>query len=64
MSDIFIEVKYALSRYVLGQVIFGVDLLDMFYKPAIVKQVVCQVRDPLLELMCERRRIQVWKAGR
>ncbi len=56
-----IEVKHALDRPVLGQVIAGADLLEMEYAPAEVdKVVVCKVGDPVLEAVCERRGIAVF----
>jgi hypothetical protein len=56
-----IEVKYSLGRPVLGQVIFGADLLEMEYKPTHIKQVViCEVGDPVLEMLCKKRNIEVW----
>jgi hypothetical protein len=54
-----IEVKRWLDRIVLGQVIIGGDLLEMDYAPAEVDQVVvCEVGDPVLEAVCERRGIR------
>ena len=56
-----IEVKDWLDRLVLGQVIIGADLLKMEYSPAQIKQVViCEVGDPVLEMVCEKRNIEVW----
>jgi hypothetical protein len=56
-----IEVKRSLNRPVLGQVIAGADLLEMEYAPAKVDQVVvCEVGDPVLEAVCERRGIVVF----
>ncbi len=56
-----IEVKRSLDRPVLGQVIAGADLLEMEYAPAEVDQVVvCEVGDPVLEAVCERRGIVVF----
>lgn len=40
----------------IGQVIAGADVLEMEYAPAEVDQVVvCEVGDPVLEAVCERR---------
>lgn len=59
-----IEVKSGLGRYVIGQVIIGADLLKMEYEPSSIDQViVCQVGDPLLEMVCDNRGIKVWIAG-
>ena len=56
-----IEVKQDLNRPVLGQVIAGADLLEMEYAPAQVDPVVvCEVGDPALEAVCERRGIAVF----
>ena len=56
-----IEVKRWLDRPVVGQVIVGADLLEMEYAPAEVDQVVvCEVGDPVLEAVCERRGIVVF----
>ena len=56
-----VEVKYSLDRVVLGQVIIGADLLAMEYAPAKIQQVVvCEVGDPVLELVCQKRGIKVW----
>ena len=56
-----IEVKYALDRVVLGEVIIGADLLEMDYSPNKVKHfVICEVGDPVLEKVCEKRNIKVW----
>ena len=55
-----VEAKRELNRLVLGQVIIGADLLEMEYGPAEVDQVVvCEVGDPVLELLCARRGIAV-----
>ena len=57
-----IEVKCSLNRPVIGQVIAGADVLEMEYAPAEVDQVVvCEVGDPLLEAVCERRGIVVFR---
>jgi len=59
-----IEAKRKLNRLVIGQSIVGADLLDLDYLPYSIKQVIiCEVGDPLLEMICERRGIKVWKAG-
>jgi hypothetical protein len=56
-----IEVKHSLDRVVLGQVIIGSDLLEMEYSPFQIKQVViCEVGDPVLEVVCKKRDIKVW----
>jgi hypothetical protein len=56
-----IEVKQDLNRPVIGQVIAGADLLEMEYAPAQVDPVVvCEVGDPALEAVCERRGIAVF----
>ena len=56
-----IEVKHSLDRVVLGQVIIGADLLEIEYNLANIKQVViCEVGDPVLEVVCEKRNIEVW----
>jgi hypothetical protein len=56
-----IEVKQDLNKDVLGQVIAGADLLEMEYAPAQVDPVVvCEVGDPALEAVCERRGIAVF----
>ena len=59
-----IEAKLKLNRLVIGQSIVGADLLDLDYQPYSIKQVIlCAVGDPLLEMICERRGIKVWKSG-
>jgi hypothetical protein len=56
-----LEVKRALDRVVLGQVIIGADLLEIVYSPTKIDQVViCEVGDPALETVCDRRGIKVW----
>lgn len=56
-----LEVKRSLDRVVLGQVIIGADLLEIEYAPAKIAQVViCEVGDPALETVCDRRGIKVW----
>jgi hypothetical protein len=56
-----IEIKHSLNRVVLGQVIIGADLLEMEYNLTNVKQVViCEVGDPVLEMVCKKRNIKVW----
>jgi hypothetical protein len=56
-----LEVKRALDRVVLGQVIIGADLLEIEYAPTKIDQVViCEVGDPALEAVCDRRGIKVW----
>lgn len=56
-----IEVKHALDRIVLGQVIIGADLIEMEYNLSNVGQVViCEIGDPVLEAVCKRRNIEVW----
>lgn len=56
-----LEVKRALDRVVLGQVIIGADLLEIEYASTKVDQVViCEAGDPALEMVCERRGIKVW----
>lgn len=59
-----IEAKLNLNRLVIGQSIVGADLLNLDYQPYSIKQVIlCEIGDPLLEMICERRGIKVWKAG-
>ena len=56
-----LEVKRSLDRVVLGQVIIGADLLEIEYAPTKIDQVViCEVGDPVLETVCDRRGIKVW----
>jgi hypothetical protein len=56
-----VEVKRSLDRVVLGQVIIGAALLEMEYEPSKIDQVViCEVGDPVLETVCDRRGIKVW----
>jgi hypothetical protein len=56
-----LEVKRALDRVVLGQVIIGADLLEIEYAPTKIDQVViCEMGDPALETVCDRRSIKVW----
>lgn len=56
-----LEVKRALDRVVLGQVIIGADLLEIEYAPTKIDQVViCEMGDPALETVCDRRGIKVW----
>lgn len=57
-----IEIKRALDRVVLGQVIIGADLLELEYAPATIEQtVVCEEGDPVLESVCDKRGIKVWR---
>lgn len=57
-----IEVKRALDRFVLGQVIIGADLLELEYAPANIEQtVVCEDADPALKCVCDKRGIKVWR---
>lgn len=59
-----IEIKEKLGRYVIGQAIIGVDLLELRYGDVDADAVIlCRVGDPLLEMICQRHAIQVWKAG-
>ena len=56
-----VEVKHALDRVVLGQVIIGSDLLEMEYAPNKIDLViVCDYGDPVLQMVCDRRGIEVW----
>lgn|SRR5215203_483681 len=56
-----VEVKRALDRVVLGQVIIGSDLLEIEYAPNKIDQVVvCEKGDPVLQMVCDRRGIKVW----
>lgn len=56
-----VEVKRALDRVVLGQVIIGADLLEMEFAPTKVNEVVvCEVSDPVLEMVCNKRGVKVW----
>lgn len=57
-----IEIKRTLNRVVLGQVIVGADLFELEYSPATINQtVVCGAGDPVLEWVCNKRDITVWK---
>ena len=57
-----IEIKRSLDRVVLGQVIIGADLLELEYAPATIEQtVVCEEGDPVLEYVCDKRGIKVWR---
>ncbi len=59
-----IEAKRKLSRQIIGQSIVGADLLTFGYQPHSINQVIlCEIGDPLLEMICERRGIKVWKSG-
>lgn len=56
-----IEVKTRLGRYVIGQAIIGVDLLELALQPKQVHSiVVCKIGDPVLELICQKRGVKVW----
>jgi hypothetical protein len=56
-----IEVKTRLGRYVIGQAIIGVDLLELASQPKQVHSVVvCKIGDPLMELLCQKRNVKVW----
>jgi hypothetical protein len=56
-----VEVKRALDRVVLGQVIIGSDLFELEYAPNKIDQiVVCEEGDPALQMVCDRRGIKVW----
>ena len=55
-----IEAKRKLNRPVIGQAIVGKDLLHMEYRPTSVRRViVCGRGDPVLEIICRKRRISV-----
>lgn len=57
-----IEIKRSLDRVVLGQVIIGADLLELEYAPATIEQtVLCKEGDPVLEYVCDKRGIKVWR---
>jgi len=60
-----IEIKRSLDRVVLGQVIIGADLLEMEYNLTNVGQVVLyEIGDPVLEAVCKKRNIEVWKPAK
>ena len=55
-----IEVDDSLGRYVIGQALVGSDILALEYEPnTICPVVVCAVGDPLMEMVCRRRGINV-----
>lgn len=59
-----IEIKYSLDRLVIGQSIVGADLMEMEYGTRNIRQVIlCEVGDPLLELVCKKRGIKVYEFG-
>jgi hypothetical protein len=56
-----IEVKKRLWRSVIGQIIGGTELLEIQYHPTKIHQVViCKYGDPLLEMICKKRKNKVW----
>lgn len=56
-----IEVKKKLNRLVIGQVIVGVDMFERQYGITKIKPVIlCQIGDPALEWVCEKRGISVY----
>ncbi len=60
-----IEIKSSLDRLVIGQSIVGADLMEMEYETKHIHQVIlCEVGDPLLELVCKKRGIKVYELGR
>ena len=55
-----IEVKKNLSRYVIGQVIAGLDMMERQYAlKEIIPVILCKEGDPALEWVCEKRGIVV-----
>lgn len=60
-----IEVKKSLNRPVVGQGLVGADMFRMEYHVAKVTPViVVGTTDPAIEIVCEKRGIEVWKSGR
>lgn len=56
-----LEMKRSLDRLVLGQVMVGADLLEMEYHLTHVGQIaICEFGDPVLEVVCKNRNIEVW----
>lgn len=55
-----IEAKEKLNRFVIGQVIAGVDMFQRQYKPKEITQtIVCAKGDPALEWVCSKRNIKI-----
>lgn len=55
-----IEIKQKLSRYIIGQVIAGVDMFEYEYHfKEIIPKIICVEGDPALEWVCEKRGISV-----
>lgn len=53
-----IEIKQKLSRYIIGQVIAGVDMFEYEYNfENIIPKIICAEGDPALEWVCEKRDI-------
>lgn len=58
-----IRAGLALTRGLIGEVVTGAALLSRAYRPASVRPVVlCDEGSPLLEKVCERLSVEVWKA--
>jgi hypothetical protein len=58
-----IEVKTRLGRNVIGQAIMRVDILELAFKPLQTNPVIlCGYGDPLLEMICKKRGVYVWKS--
>ncbi|TFB13581.1 hypothetical protein E3U55_15790 [Filobacillus milosensis] len=55
-----IEIKQKLSRYIIGQVIAGVDMFEYEYSfENIIPKIICTEGDPALEWVCDKREISV-----
>jgi hypothetical protein len=58
-----IEIKKMLNRPAIGQVIVGAKLIEMEYPEVgqIEQVILCEISDPVLDLVCREINIKVWK---
>ena len=57
-----VEVKQRLNRLVIGQVVVGLEMLEIGYGETSAHGViVCKRSDPLMRLVCQRLNISVWR---
>lgn len=58
-----IEIKRSLNRPAIGQVIVGAKLMEKEYPDirSVQMVILCESRDPLLEMVCREMKIKVWK---
>lgn len=58
-----IEIKRRLNRPAIGQVIVGAKLMEKEYPDIrrVLMVIVCEIGDPVLEMICRELKIRVWK---